>query len=82
MDGPPYLAAGMVTIMGLSPTGTLSHAAYVHAHPRDAEWNFSSCLALANMKKLEPVPTDLMLGSVILALLLVVIINGIVWNIV
>jgi hypothetical protein len=46
------------------------------------QWNFSQFLALANMKKLEPAPEDLMLGSVVLALLLAVIINGIVWSIV
>ena len=34
------------------------------------------------MKKLEPEPADLMLGSVVLAVLLAVIINGIVWNVV
>jgi hypothetical protein len=34
------------------------------------------------MKKLEPAPVDLMLGAVVLALLLAVIIDGIVWSIV
>jgi hypothetical protein len=35
------------------------------------------------MKKLEePAPMDLMLGAVVLALLLSVVINGIVWSIV
>ena len=44
-------------------------------------WNFISCLALASMKKSETL--DLMLGSIVLgALLAVIVVSGIVWNIV
>jgi hypothetical protein len=43
-------------------------------------WNFTKCVALVYMQKLEQI--DLMLGSVVLGVLVVVIINGIVWNIV
>ena len=44
-------------------------------------WNFISCLALASMKKSKTL--DLMLGSVVLgALLAVIVVSGIIWNIV
>ena len=43
-------------------------------------WNFISCLALASMKKSEPL--DLMMGSVVLSALLAMIVGGIIWNIV
>jgi hypothetical protein len=47
---------------------------------RIVPWNFTNCVALVYMQKLEQI--DLMLGSVVLGVLVVVIINGIVWNIV
>lgn len=40
----------------------------------------TKCVALVYMQKLEQI--DLMLGSVVLGVLVVVIINGIVWSIV